>query len=105
MRDPPTCAALKERIPPPFPPPPCPPPPWPPPCPPPPRASASGVRRGTTRSSTTAMQAPVGNTGLTTLQHRARRPAASDRAAAYLHERRASTAPRASISSSRRRRP
>src|SRR5262249_2277120 len=79
----PTCAALNPPppryppnppCPPPCPPPPCPPPPCPPPpcppppCPPPPpRASASSVRRGTTRSSIAAMQAPVVNTSLTAL--------------------------------------
>src|SRR5215475_10146940 len=58
--------------PPPCPPPPCPPPPPPCPPPPPPRASASSVRRGTTRTST-AIQAPVVNASLTALQHWTRR--------------------------------
>src|SRR5262245_10865190 len=51
-------------------PPPCPPPPRPPP---PPRASASSVRRGTTRSSVAAMQAQIVNIGLTALRDWARR--------------------------------
>src|SRR5262249_3810520 len=73
----------------PPPPPPCPPPPpWPPPPPPPPRASASSVRRGTTMSSIAAMQAPVVNTGFTTLRGWARR-AAVGWTLACLNERRA----------------
>src|SRR5262249_21648702 len=83
---PPRCPPNPPKCPPPpcppnppkCPPPPCPPPPPPPPCPPPPppRASASSVRRGTTRSSIAAMQAPVVNTGLTALRDWARRTAA-----------------------------
>src|SRR5215470_10917944 len=106
MRAPPICAARKDppRCPPnpppcppkpakcplPCPPPPCPPPPPPCPPPPPPRASASSVRRGTTRTSIAAMQAPVVNTSLTALQDWTRRTAAVGRALAYLHEQRAS---------------
>src|SRR5262249_55193855 len=107
MRPPPICAARKDppRCPPnpapcppkpaKCPPPPCPPtpppcPPPPPPCPPPPppRASASSVRRGMTRSSIAAMQAPVVNTNLTALQDWTRRTAAW--ALAYFREQRAS---------------
>src|SRR6266540_1153835 len=77
--------------PPPCPPPPCPPPPCPPPpCPPPPpRASASSVRRGTTRSSIAVMQAPVVNTSLTALRDWAHHTAAVG-ALGYFRERRAS---------------
>src|SRR5215510_7899548 len=77
-----------KRPPPPCPPPPCPPPPPPCPPPPPPRASASSVRRGTTRSSIAAMQAPIVNTNLTALQDWTRRTAAW--ALAYFREQRAS---------------
>src|SRR6516165_2540187 len=108
MRAPPICAARKDppRCPPKpppcppkpakCPPPPCPPPPTcpppPPPCPPPPppRASASSVRRGTTRTSIAAIQAPVVNASLTALQDWTRRTAAVGWALAYLHEQRAS---------------
>src|SRR5262245_22568680 len=97
---PPKRATLKERAPPrpkappreakpnppPTPPanPPCPPklpprPPKPPPCPappaPPPRASASIVRRGTIGSSIAVTQRVTVNTGVTSLQHWARRAA------------------------------
>src|SRR5262249_50859143 len=97
---PPKRATLKERAPPrpkappreakpnppPTPPanPPCPPklpprPPKPPPCPappaPPPRASASIVRRGTLGSSIAVTQRVTVNTGVTSLQHWARRAA------------------------------
>src|SRR5262245_24606760 len=93
MRAPPICAARTDppRCPPKpakCPPPPCPPPPCPPP--PPPRASASNVRRGTTRTRIAAMQAPVVNTSLTALQDWTRRTGAVGWALAYLHEQRAS---------------
>src|SRR6516165_1760330 len=84
--NPPPCPPKPAKCPPP--PPPCPPPPCPPP--PPPRASASSVRRGMTRSSIAAMQAPVVNTNLTALQDWTRRTAAVGWALAYLHEQRAS---------------
>src|SRR6516165_5928286 len=100
MRAPPICAARKDppRCPPnpppcppkpaKCPPPPCPPPPPPCPPPPPPRASASSVRRGTTRTSIAAIQAPVVNASA--LQDWTRRTAAVGWALAYLHEQRAS---------------
>src|SRR5262249_23521728 len=75
---PPRCPPNPPPCPPKPWPPPCPPPPPPPPCPPPPppRASASSVRRGTTRSSIAAMQAQVVNTSFTALRDWARRTAA-----------------------------
>src|SRR5262249_16617798 len=87
--NPPPCPPKPAKCPPPPCPPPPPGPPPPPPCPPPPppRASASIVRRGTTRSSIAAIQAPVVNTNLTALQDWTRRTAAVGWALAYLHER------------------